>query len=107
MGVFRVYVIVVMMMVVPMVVRMFMRVIVVMIVPMRVIMAVGMIHIQATLAGTIIVAQLTIRHVGPRSVRALTLDVVVMAFLNRAHLCLKPKHLGAVFAHNACGRRRI
>lgn len=75
----------VVMMVVMMVV-MVMRMGVPVIVAMVVIMVVVMPHVQAAFAGAERVAQFTVGHVGPRRAGALTLDMVMMAFLYRADL---------------------
>ena len=60
---------------------------------------------QPTHSGAEGVTQRTIRHIGPRRVGTLTLNMVVMAFLHRTNLCFKSKNLRAVFAQNT-GRGR-
>lgn len=51
------------------------------------------------------IAQCAICDVGTRRRGALTLNMVVVTFLNRADFGLKAEHLRAIFAQDACGRR--
>jgi len=82
------------------VMMMVMTVIVVMMV-----MVMRLLHHQPTFTRAKRVTELAIRHIRPRSRSPLPLNMMVMAFLNRTNLILKPEHLSPVFAQNT-GRRR-
>ena len=94
-------VVVVMMMSVVIVMVVIMIVVVVMIMVMMIMIE----RLQATHPGAEGIAQPAIRDIGPRRIRALPLDVMMVAFLHRAHLGLEAQNGGAVFAQNT-GRRR-
>lgn len=77
--------------------------IVIMVVMMIVIMAV--LRHQTAHTGAKRGAKRAIGHVGPWRAGALTFDMVVVAFLDRANLALKAQDLRAVFTQNAGGGR--
>jgi flagellar basal body-associated protein FliL len=64
-------------------------VIVVMIMAVVVIVMMFVLHRQSTHACAERIAQLAIRHIGPRRRRTLAFHVMVVAFLDRAHFALK------------------
>ncbi len=67
--------------------------------PMTIIMCVlPRLLIQPTRARAKIIAQGTIRHVRTRRIRALPLDMMVVALLDGTDFPLKPQNLRAVFA---------
>ena len=92
---------VMMVMMVPIPVIMMMMVVVIMMVVMM------PRHLQPAQPGAERAAQLAILHVRPRRRRALPLDMVVMALLNRPHLGLEAQNGGAILAHHAGGRRGV
>ena len=63
-------------------------------------------QVQPAGPGAEVVAQPAVRHVGPRRLRPLALDMVVVALLGRADLGLEPQHLRAILAHRAVHRGR-
>lgn len=81
-------------------VLMIMRMVVVMVVmPMAMVMPMRMPQVQPAGPGAEVVAQPAVRHVGPRRLRPLALDMVVVALLGRADLGLEPQNLRAILAH--------
>lgn len=87
------------------VMMMVMRMIVVVAVIMMVVVVIMTLGFKAAKAGTEAVAKRTILDVGAGRRRTLPFNVVVVAFLHRAHFRLESQHLRAVFAHDAGGRR--
>ena len=67
----------------------------------------GILQVQAALPGAEGITQVAVRDIRPRRRRSLPFDMMVMAFLNCAHLCLKPQNLSAIFAHCAVGWRNF
>ena len=60
-----------------------------------------MIGIQATGTRAEMVTQVTILDIAARRRDTLPLDMMMVAFLRQANLCLKAKHLRAIFTHGA------
>ena len=78
-----------------------MHVIMVVIVAMCMGVIMRILHLKTTRARAERVTMNAVFDIGAGSARTLPFDVVVMAFLRRTNLGLKPKNLRAVFAHRA------
>ena len=81
-------------------------------IPMRVIMVVVMVpmmmimlHLQPTHSSAEVAAQRTIDHIRARRIGPLTLNMMMVAFLDRADLRLKTQNCRAIFTHHTGGRR--
>lgn len=98
-------VVVVMLVVMVMIVVMAVVMIVIMVVAM--IMVMMRLRLQPAHSGAERIAERAIRHVRTRGRGTLSLDMMMVAFLHRAHFGLEPQNLRAVFAHDAGGRRHI
>ena len=86
--------------------RVMMIVIVIVVMPVFMIVVVITCH-QPAQTGAKGVTQCAIFNIRTRRIGALSLDMVMMAFLNGAYFCLKTQHLCAVFTHRAIGRRHF
>ena len=86
-------------------------VVMVVMIPMRVIMVVVMVpmmmimlHLQPTHSSAEVAAQRTIDHIRARRIGPLTLNMMMVAFLDSADFCLKTRNCGAIFTHHTSGR---